>query len=94
MIRHNLSSRHRFSQKQLLDSKLDVRPKSPVTILPAVTESEWLVPLRRCAMKQTDVVHCIAAAGLVIDAPIVPHHEIARGPFVTIRVFRRGLVSK
>ena len=64
-------------------------------ILPAVTESgERLVPLCRCAMKQANVVHRITAAGLMIDATIIPHHEIAQGPFMTIHVPRRRLVSK
>jgi len=35
-----------------------------------VIESEWLVALCRRAMKQTDVVHRITAAGLVID-PVI-----------------------
>ena len=50
--------------------------RSPVVILPAVAESERLVPLCRCAVKQANVVHHITAAGLVIDAAIIPHHEI------------------
>ena len=37
---------------------------------------EGLVPLNRGAMKQADVVHRITAAGLVVDAAIIPHHEI------------------
>jgi hypothetical protein len=66
-----------------------------IKIFPAVTESgERLVPLCRCAMKQADVVHRVTAAGLVIDATIVPHHEIAQGPYVTVRVPGRRLVSE
>ena len=45
-------------------------------------------------MKQTNVVHRITAAGLVIDAAIVPHHEIAQGPFVTVHIPRRRLVRE
>ena len=45
-------------------------------------------------MKQANVVHRITTAGLVIDATIVPHHKIAQGPFVTVNVPRRRLVSK
>jgi hypothetical protein len=60
----------------------------------AVTDSEGLAPLRRCAMKQANVVHRITAAGLMIDAAIVPHHEIAQGPFMTIHIPRRRLVSE
>ena len=70
------------------------RPESQITILPAVTESEWLVPLCRRAMKQADIVHRITTAGLMIDAAIVPHHEIAQAPFMTIHVPWRCLVSK
>jgi len=55
---------------------------------------ERLIPLDGRAVKQANVVYRITAAGLVIDATIVPHHEIAQGPFVTIHVLRRRLVSE
>src|SRR5262245_55224406 len=46
------------------------------------------------AMKQANVVHRITTAGLVIDAAIIPHDEIAQGPFMTIHVVRRRLIRK
>ena len=68
---------------------------SPVIILPTVTElREWLVADRRCAMKQANIVHRISAAGLVIDAAIIPDHKFAQGPFMTIHVSRCRLVGK
>src|SRR6185437_10036477 len=61
---------------------------------PFDSDLEWLVPLYRRPMKQANVVHRITTAGLMIDATIVPHHEIAQGPFMTIHVPWRRLVSK
>lgn len=45
-------------------------------------------------MKQANVVHLITAAGLVIQAAIIPYHEIAQGPLMSIHVPRRRLVSE
>jgi hypothetical protein len=52
-----------------------------------------VAPCRR-AMQQADVVQRITTAGLVIDAAIVPHDEIAQAPFMTIHVPWRRLVSE
>ena len=52
------------------------------------------MPKRGEQAKRIGFLHRITAAGLVIDATIIPHHEIAQAPFMTIHVPRRRLVSK